>query len=106
VRLLTRTGLDWTKRFRPIAEALADLPIHRAYIDGEVAALDEQGISNFGALQDALSKGHAERLVYIAFDLLHLDGLDLRELPLVDRKEALQRLLRRAPRGIVQYSGT
>jgi bifunctional non-homologous end joining protein LigD len=104
VRMLTRTGLDWTKRFRPIAAALADLPIRRAYLDGEVAALDEHGISSFGALQDALSKGQAERLVYIAFDLLHLDGLDLRELPLVDRKEALQRLLRRAPRGIVQYS--
>jgi len=100
VRLLTRTGLDWTARFRPIATALASLPVKTAYLDGEVAVLGPDGVTSFAALQDALSKGHAADLVYFAFDLLHLDGLDLTPLPLIERKAALKMLLgRRAVAG-------
>jgi bifunctional non-homologous end joining protein LigD len=91
VWLLTRTGLDWTARFRPIATALASLPVKTAYLDGEVAILGPDGLTSFAALQDALSKGLAADLVYFAFDLLHLDGLDLTPLQLIERKATLRR---------------
>jgi len=105
VRLLTRTGLDWTARFRPIATALGSLPIKTAYVDGEVAVLGPDGVTSFAALQDTLSKGHAADLVYFAFDLLHLDGLDLMPLPLIERKATLKKLLgRRRGGGPIRYS--
>jgi bifunctional non-homologous end joining protein LigD len=105
VRLLTRTGLDWTARFRPIATSLASLPVKTVYLDGEVAVLGPDGVTSFAALQDALSKGHAGDLVYFAFDLLHLDGLDLTPLPLIERKATLKKLLARRRRGgSIHYS--
>jgi bifunctional non-homologous end joining protein LigD len=106
VRMLTRRGLDWTTRFQPIADALAKLKASDAYIDGEVAVLDEAGVSSFALLQDALSlKKRTERLVYFAFDLLHLDGRDMQGLPLVERKAKLEALLgRRKKSGPVRYS--
>ncbi|HEV2512835.1 DNA ligase D [Bosea sp. (in: a-proteobacteria)] len=95
VKLLTRTGLDWTERFGDrIAEALTALPYDTALIDGEVVALGENGISSFSALQAALSEGKTANLVFYAFDLLHLDGEDLRSEPLLARKERLEELLK------------
>lgn len=97
VKLLTRTGLDWTERFgKRIAAALTALPCETALIDGEVVALGEGGISSFSALQAALSEGKAENLVFYAFDLLHLDGEDLQREPLLARKERLEELLKAA----------
>jgi bifunctional non-homologous end joining protein LigD len=75
--MLTRNALDWTAKFQPIAAAAAKLKARTAYLDGEIVVLDEAGISDFGALQEALSEGRTERMVYFAFDLLHLDGRDL-----------------------------
>jgi bifunctional non-homologous end joining protein LigD len=83
VAMLTRNALDWTARFRPIADAVTKLRVRSAYIDGEIVALNGDGISDFGALQQALSDGRADELVYFAFDLLRLDGKDLARLPLV-----------------------
>ena len=102
---MTRTGLDWTARFRPIAAALAGLPVTTAYLDGEIAVLGPDGVTSFAALQDALSKGHSGELVYFVFDLLHLDGLDLGPLPLLERKAAVQKLLnrRRGATGPVRF---
>ena len=97
VKLLTRTGLDWTERFgERIVEALAALPCETALIDGEVVALGESGISSFSALQAALSEGKTANLVFYAFDLLHLDGENLQAEPLLARKERLEELLRAA----------
>ena len=102
--MLTRSGLDWTARFRPIAAALAGL-IRAAYLDGEIAVLGEDGVTSFAALQDALSRGQAERLTYHVFDLLHLDGRDLTGLPLIERKALLAPLLARLPKeSPVRYS--
>jgi bifunctional non-homologous end joining protein LigD len=92
-RMLTRNGLDWSDRFGPIAAAAAAQKARTAYLDSEVVVLDEAGISDFGGLQDALSEHRAGRMVYFAFDVLHLDGKDLTGLPLVDRKAALEELL-------------
>lgn len=92
-KLITRSGLDWTKRYGDLALAFAKLPCREAIIDGEVVALDQKGISRFAALQDALSEGARDRLIFYAFDLLHLDGWDLRAVPLAKRKATLTALL-------------
>jgi bifunctional non-homologous end joining protein LigD len=84
---------------------LAGLQALSAYLDGEVAVVGKDGVTSFAELQGALSKEQAERLVYYAFDLLHLDGRDLTKLSLVQRKEALESLLARLPKGSpVRYS--
>jgi len=105
VRMLTRSGLDWTAHFRPIAAALAVPTIRAAYLDCEIAVLGEDGVTSFAALQDALSRGQTQRLSYHVFDLLHLDGGDLTGLPLIERKAVLARLIARLPPGgPVRYS--
>ncbi|KKB10973.1 ATP-dependent DNA ligase [Devosia geojensis] len=105
-RLITRGGLDWTKRYGDLPKVFGDLPCRQALIDGEIVVLDEKGISRFGMLQDALGSGDTNRLVFYAFDLLHLDGWDLRAVPLVKRKGLLAQLLSGAvtPSSAIQYS--
>ena len=104
-RLLTRRGLDWTARFPSIAEALKELPVKSAILDGEAVIEDENGVSSFSALQNAFSdsKAAAQMLLY-AFDLPYLDGFDLRDSTLDDRKGALARLLGTAPHANLRYS--
>ena len=103
--MLTRSGLDWTARFRPIAAALAVPKIRAAYLDGEITVVGEDGVTSFAALQDALSRGQAQRLIYYVFDLLHLDGRDLTGQPLIERKALLAPLIARLPKGSpVRYS--
>ncbi len=93
VRLITRGGIDWTKRYGDLPQAFSRLPLSQAIIDGEIMVLDEKGISRFALLQDALSAGAGNKLHFYAFDLLHLDGWDLRKAPLVKRKALLAELL-------------
>ena len=93
VRLLTRKGLDWTKKFPNVAQAVARLPATTALLDGEIVVEDENGVSSFSGLQAALKAHERDRFVYYVFDLLHRDGRDLRERPLLERKQALERLL-------------
>ena len=98
VRLLTRSGLDWTTKFgTAVPEALAALPITRALIDGELVVEGAQGASDFSALQADLAEGRMDRFVFYAFDLLHLDGRDLRDRPLGERKAALRPLTGEGP---------
>jgi DNA ligase D-like protein (predicted ligase) len=93
VRLLTRTGLDWTHRYQATAEALRGLPAGRAYLDGELCAVRPDGTTSFSAMQAATDSGSSGDLVFFLFDLLHFDGADTRQLPLVDRKMRLQALV-------------
>ena len=95
--LRTRTGLDWSDRFAAIAKDGQALP--DCMIDGEVVALDQRGLPDFGALQAALSAGRSAELVLFAFDLLFEGREDLRELPLRDRKARLEILLSAAGSG-------
>ena len=105
VVLRTRAGLDWTERFRSVAAVVAALPAKKCLIDGEIVVEDQNGISDFSALQAALKDGNAQVLVYYAFDLLHLDGLDLTRVPLIERKGLLGSLLAAAGKGGgVRYS--
>ena len=95
VRLLTRSGLNWTGRFgAQVAGELARLSCAQAIVDGEMVVLSDAGIASFSALQSDLSDGHTDRMVYYAFDLLYLDGTSWRDAPLKDRKARLADLLR------------
>jgi bifunctional non-homologous end joining protein LigD len=105
VTLKTRKGLDWTAKFSPVAPVVAGLDAEGALIDGEIVAVNAQGQSDFSELQADLKAGRTDRLVYYVFDLLYLDGVDLRRRPLVERKAALERLLEGVPPdGVVRYS--
>jgi bifunctional non-homologous end joining protein LigD len=99
VRLLTRKGLDWTKRFPTIATALGKLVAEKALLDGEIVSEDERGVPHFSDLQGDLKSGRRDRLRYHVFDLLYLDGLDLTGATLLDRKSMLEQILERAPAG-------
>lgn len=93
VSLLTRGGLDWSARFPTIAEAFEHFPAETAIVDGEAVVEDESGVSDFSALQAALSEGAAGKAIFYCFDLLYLDGYDLRAATLDDRKAALHGLV-------------
>lgn len=93
-RVFTRNGKDWTDKFPQIAEAAAKLPVQSALLDGEIAAFDKSGRTDFSTLQSMIKEGGA--MLCFAFDLLHLDGEDLTPRPLRERKQALEKLLAEA----------
>ena len=93
VSLFTRNGHDWTERYQLIADALTQAKCKSAIVDGEVCVQLANGATNFAALQHALGEGAQEKLVFFAFDLLHLDGHDLTRSPQLDRKRALDGLI-------------
>jgi bifunctional non-homologous end joining protein LigD len=90
VKLLTRGGLDWTAKFgKEIIAAFRGLNVGSALIDGELVVETDSGASDFSALQADLSAGRSDRFRFYAFDLLYLDGHDLRASPLIERKMLL-----------------
>jgi len=97
VRLITRNGYDWTKRYPWIAEAALKNRVKQFVIDGEAVVLGVDGVADFDALH---SRKHDEEVQLYAFDVMALDGDDLRRLPLSMRKANLARLLARRPDGI------
>jgi bifunctional non-homologous end joining protein LigD len=102
-QLLTRTGLDWSDKYPSGVAALAKVKAKAAYIDGELCGVDEGGLPSFAHTQAATDGERGVRLVYYAFDLLHLDGRDVRGLPLIERKALLEPLVEGAPG--VQFNG-
>jgi bifunctional non-homologous end joining protein LigD len=105
VRIFSRNDREWTDHFRVIADALARLPVKSAVLDGEVVVRLPDGRTSFQELQDELGRtdagngsetGRDSRLVYYVFDLLHLDGYDLLQVAIEERRELLRRLLARA----------
>jgi bifunctional non-homologous end joining protein LigD len=97
IRLLTRKKLDWTERFRSIADALQALRLVSALIDGEIVVEDARGISSFNNLQADLKADRLDRFRYFVFDIFYCEGLDLTKAALKDRKELLQQLLAGLP---------
>ncbi len=93
VRLLTRSGLDWTPKYQAIADELKRLGVGQALIDGEIVAVNDEGASSFQKLKDELGADRSENLQYYVFDLLVLDGENLTRHPLLDRKARLKGLL-------------
>jgi bifunctional non-homologous end joining protein LigD len=105
VKLYTRKGLDWTARFgKPISEMLAKLDCDNAVLDGEIVVLADKGVASFSALQLALSEERMEGMLFYLFDLLHIDGEDLRDEPLIERKERLKALLGEDEADPLRYS--
>ena len=115
VRLLTRTGLDWTSKYQAIASAVASLPVRQAYLDGELCGVRSDGTTSFSLIQNASDTGNGGALVFFLFDLLHLDGEAIGARPVTERKERLRELLSVASppfnsaiirSGVVQFSTT
>ena len=92
VRIFTRRGLDWTTKYRDLVKAAGELNAESAIIDGEIVVLDEAGHSDFGELRKAITR-RQDDLYFMAFDLLHLNGHDLRDMPLIDRRDILEALI-------------
>ena len=84
VRLHSKGGYDWTKRLASMAEALAGIACRSAVIDGELCFLTGIGAPDFAGLQLTLRSRQHHKLTEFAFDLLHRDGIDLRQLPLTE----------------------
>ena len=93
VRLLTRTGLDWTHKYPAIAAAVTSLEARQAYLDGELCGVGPDGITSFSMIQLASDAGNAAGLAFFLFDLLYLDGEDITGMPLTERKARLAVLL-------------
>ncbi|ABX42101.1 DNA ligase D [Lachnoclostridium phytofermentans] len=101
VRLITRNGNDYMRRFHDVATSLIDLAAGRAMVlDGEMVVTDPSGKTDFQALQNYMKNPKGQNLTYIVFDLLALNGADLRGQPLIHRKEMLEALMKDAPKNL------
>ena len=103
-RLFTRSGLDWTPKFGAVAADAARLPCRSALIDGEAVVLNGRGLSDFPGLVAALEEQRSADIMLMAFDLLFLDGKDLRAAPLHARKKRLAALLAKAPAHNIRFA--
>ena len=92
VKVFTRRGNDWTRRFRKIANDAFLISASSAIIDGEVVVPAADGTTDFSVLQNEL-KGKSDKIAMVAFDLLYLNGYDVRKLPLIERKTLLKKLI-------------
>ena len=102
IRAFSRRGIDWSDKYAPIVQAAASLPTKSAIIDGEMIAPDVSGASDFSAFRKSIKRWPA-KLAFVAFDLLHLDGKNLRPLPVIERRELLWKLVAPAE-GAIQFS--
>lgn len=102
--LWSRNRKEWTDRLPTLIDELAALPCRSALLDGEVVVPQGHGRTSFEGFRKAIGAGSDRKTAYQVFDLLHLDGDDLRELPLLERKQRLQALLGQAAKGRVRYS--
>jgi bifunctional non-homologous end joining protein LigD len=105
VKLFSRNGLDWTHRMPSIAREIRRLPVEAAILDGEVVVLNSSGQTSFADLQAAFDENKPQALSYFVFDLLHLNGHNLRNLPLIERKRLLSELIQSLGENqIIRYS--
>ena len=102
IGLFTRTGRDWTGKLPHLARALAKLGFDATWLDGEIVVLRPDGRASFQALQNAFDAGTAASIVYYVFDAPFLEGRDLRQLPLRERKRRLQKALKASD--VVRFS--
>lgn len=104
VRLMTRHNKDWTAKFLTVAEALKEIPIKSAILDGEVVVLDEAERSDFQLLQNSINRVSGKPFIYYVFDILYYNGHELTQIPLIERKRLLHRLIPNAENSILRYS--
>ncbi|SDO71724.1 bifunctional non-homologous end joining protein LigD [Pseudomonas arsenicoxydans] len=104
VKLFTRNGHDWTHKLPAQAEALAALGLESAWLDGEMVVANEQGVPDFQALQNAFESGRSGAIVYYLFDMPYLNGVDLREVPVEERRVALATVLNSNKDPLLRFS--
>ncbi|KKX66453.1 DNA ligase D [Pseudomonas putida] len=104
VRLFTRNGHDWTHKLPGQAKALASLGLESAWLDGEMVVADEQGVPDFQALQNAFEAGRSGNILYYLFDMPYLNGVDLREVPVEERRVALATVLKTSKDPLLRFS--
>ncbi|WP_339488684.1 DNA ligase D [Pseudomonas sp. EL_65y_Pfl2_R95] len=104
VRLFTRNGHDWTERLPQQAKALSKLTLTDSWLDGEIVALNEDGLPDFQQLQNAFEIGRSHDLIYYLFDAPFLNGEDLRQIPLEERRAKLKRVLGNSRRSPLRFS--
>lgn len=103
-RLFTRSGLDWSRKFPALIKELTDMRLGGAWLDGECVVMGEKGAPDFGLLQAALEDNKTHEIQYFLFDAPFLDGRDLRELPLSERRARLRTLLSKQPMPHIRFS--
>ncbi|WP_460068954.1 DNA ligase D [Pseudomonas sp. S1_A06] len=104
VRLLTRNGHDWTHKLPRQAEALAELGLESAWLDGEMVVANDQGVPDFQALQNAFEAGSSGKIAYYLFDMPYLNGMDLRKVPVQERRTALAAVLEPNESPLLRFS--
>lgn len=104
VQLFTRNGHDWTHKLPKQAEALAALGLESAWLDGEMVVANEQGVPDFQALQNAFDSGKSTNILYYLFDLPYLNGVDLREVAVEERRAALSTVLGAHEQPLLRFS--
>lgn len=104
VRLITRNGHDWTDRLPLQAKAISELNLGDGWLDGEVVVLNDAGLPDFQALQNAFEIGRSKDIVYYLFDVPFLNGEDIREKPVEERRAVLKKLLGRQRKGLLRFS--
>lgn len=104
VRMITRNGHDWTERLLLQAKAIGELNLGDGWLDGEMVVLNDAGLPDFQALQNAFDIGRSKDIVYYLFDVPFLNGEDLREKPVEDRRAALKKLLGKQKKGLLRFS--
>ncbi|MGI3748768.1 MAG: DNA ligase D [Janthinobacterium lividum] len=104
VQLFTRNGHDWTHKLPRQAEAIAGLGLESAWLDGEMVVANDDGVPDFQALQNAFEAGRSGNIIYYLFDMPFLNGMDLREVPVEQRRAALSKVLERTDDEVLRYS--
>jgi bifunctional non-homologous end joining protein LigD len=104
VKLFTRNGHDWTHKLPEQAKALAGMGLESAWLDGEMVVADEQGVPDFQALQNAFEAGRSGNILYYLFDMPYLNGVDLREVPVEERRAALATVLNASKDPLLRFS--
>lgn len=103
IRLWSRNAIEWTARLPEIVAAIRKLKLDNAQLDGEMVALDENRV-DFNTLQARLAEENDATLIYMLFDAPYLDGESLRDVPLIERKQRLSKLLRKSRQQVLRYS--
>ncbi|MEX3788113.1 DNA ligase D [Paraburkholderia sp. BR14374] len=104
VQIFTRNGHDWTSRMPSVTDALTALPVEEVWLDGEVVVLDAEGRPDFNALQNAFDRRSTADIVLFVFDILWLNGTDLREHPLRERRKLLRALMHETDADVLRLS--
>ena len=104
VRLITRNGHDWSERMPLQLKALEGLKLRDSWLDGEMVVLNDQGLPDFQALQNAFETGRSKDIIYYVFDMPFQDGEDLRDMPVEQRRDRLKKVLQAHRSRVLRYS--